>query len=297
MMLKNLGHLEAFYWIARLGSFRAAATHLRLTQPAISSRIRELERSMDTLLFERGSRPIQLTAQGRSILNYVERIFDLVDDVEARLAAQSSLRGQVTLGVFDSFALGPLANLLALARVRTPQLKLNLVIEPSRLLVDGVMSGDLDAAIVAHTHISHDLKADLLYFIDTAWAVPVKPGLAADEPLLSALEGLEVITQQPPSSMHTALFDWFAAASIPLPRITTCSSVAIIAHLIGLGVGASILPVNIVQPHLDAGTVRLVAVHPAPDRQPVFAIRQKNRRNRSVESVIDMVVEVSSPYN
>lgn len=294
VMLRNLGHLEAFYWVARLGSFRAAAAHLGLTQPAISSRIRELERSMNTVLLERRSRPILPTVRGHSILTYVERIFDLVDDVEARLAAQSNLHGQITLGVFDSFALGPLSDLLALAKARTPQLKLNLVVDTSRSLVDGVMSGDLDAAIAAHSQISHDLKADLLYFLDTAWAVPVRPNVADSDQISVALDGLEILTQPPPSSMHKVTFDWFAVANIPLPRITTCSSVAIIAHLIGMGVGASILPVNTVQPYLATGAVRLIDVKPAPERQPVFAIRHKSRRNRSVESIIAMVEEITA---
>ncbi|MDP6788147.1 MAG: LysR family transcriptional regulator [Rhodospirillales bacterium] len=51
--------LEAFYWVALLGSFRAAAHQLNLTQPAVSLRVRELERELDTRLFYRsGKRPV-----------------------------------------------------------------------------------------------------------------------------------------------------------------------------------------------------------------------------------------------
>ena len=42
-MFRSLPQLEAYYWVARLGSFRAAAERLWLTQPSISIRIRELE--------------------------------------------------------------------------------------------------------------------------------------------------------------------------------------------------------------------------------------------------------------
>ena len=45
-MRATLNQLEAFYWIARLGGFHAAATRLNLTQPTVSLRIRGLEEAL-----------------------------------------------------------------------------------------------------------------------------------------------------------------------------------------------------------------------------------------------------------
>ena len=47
----SLAQLEALHWVVRLGSFRAAATRLNLTQPAVSVRIRELEAAAGGKLF------------------------------------------------------------------------------------------------------------------------------------------------------------------------------------------------------------------------------------------------------
>ena len=48
-MRATLNQLEAFYWIARLGGFHAAATRLNLTQPTVSLRIRGLEEALGLL--------------------------------------------------------------------------------------------------------------------------------------------------------------------------------------------------------------------------------------------------------
>jgi DNA-binding transcriptional LysR family regulator len=65
MLRAELKQYEALYWIAKLGSFRAAAEHLHITQPAISVCISELELALDAKLFDRSSHRATLTAWGR----------------------------------------------------------------------------------------------------------------------------------------------------------------------------------------------------------------------------------------
>mgnify|MGYP001549144611 CR=1 FL=1 len=58
----TLNQLRAFERIVRLGSFRAAAEELRVTQPSVSQRIRELEAALETSLFLRRGPRVRLTA-------------------------------------------------------------------------------------------------------------------------------------------------------------------------------------------------------------------------------------------
>ena len=61
-MRYTFGQAEAFYWVARLGGFRAAAQHLNLSQPTVSLRIKELERILGGELFDRSLyRPVPTT--------------------------------------------------------------------------------------------------------------------------------------------------------------------------------------------------------------------------------------------
>ncbi|MEN9925330.1 MAG: hypothetical protein RL268_1456, partial [Pseudomonadota bacterium] len=61
-------HLETLLWIARLGTFRAAAERLNTTQPAISARVREIESQLGVEIFRREGRGVVLTARGRQLV-------------------------------------------------------------------------------------------------------------------------------------------------------------------------------------------------------------------------------------
>lgn len=60
--------LEAFLWIAELGSFRSAARHLNISQTAVSHRVSKFEESLGLRLFTRTTRQVSLTQAGREML-------------------------------------------------------------------------------------------------------------------------------------------------------------------------------------------------------------------------------------
>ena len=77
----TLKQLEAVYWVARLGTFGAAADRLYTTQSAISKRINELEVFFVTSLFDRSRRTVQLTAKGRELLEAAEEMLQARDQI------------------------------------------------------------------------------------------------------------------------------------------------------------------------------------------------------------------------
>src|SRR5262245_3125265 len=76
----DLRDLEFFLAVARTGSFGRAATALLVTQPAVSDRVRHLERVVGTEVFERTARGAVLTAAGEQLLPYAERCTALADE-------------------------------------------------------------------------------------------------------------------------------------------------------------------------------------------------------------------------
>lgn len=114
-MTLSSSQLEAFLAILRAGSFLKAAKNLRIGQPAISQRIKLLESSLKTTLFERSRKGIVLTQSGRMLFDYcqnqqlsegelVRRIIDGNETLSGtlRIAAPSTLAGPVGLASFRS---------------------------------------------------------------------------------------------------------------------------------------------------------------------------------------------------
>lgn len=71
----NYHHLRYFYIVAREGSLRAAAETLGVSQPSISTQLRQLEDSLGAPLFRRTARKMVLTELGQMVLRYAEEIF------------------------------------------------------------------------------------------------------------------------------------------------------------------------------------------------------------------------------
>ncbi len=89
----NLKQIQAFVWVATLGSFRKTAEKLFTTQPAISSRIAALEESLGVKLFERGTGKVALTSKGNELLPLAEQFLFLAERFKERANASVSLSG------------------------------------------------------------------------------------------------------------------------------------------------------------------------------------------------------------
>src|ERR1700704_2309481 len=110
--------------VARTGSFSADAGSLYTPQPAVSNRIRELENSLGARLFERTTRSCHLTAKGRSLIGYADRIFALTSELQSDISQTSHISGLVKIGIPEPIALTWLPSLLIELAQRAPKLQI-----------------------------------------------------------------------------------------------------------------------------------------------------------------------------
>ncbi|WP_167045546.1 LysR family transcriptional regulator [Salinibacterium sp. ZJ454] len=91
--------LQVFVTVAKLRSFRRAATALHLAQPTVSHQIRRLEMELGAQLFDRNPRPIILTTPGQAFLRHAIEILDHVEQGKAEIRdLASSTLGSVAVG-------------------------------------------------------------------------------------------------------------------------------------------------------------------------------------------------------
>ena len=135
----DLRDLEVYVAVAREGSFGRAATALLVTQPAVSERVRHLERVVGRPVFERTSRGVVLTPAGEELLPYAKRCLALAEEaLDAARRAQGVPR--FVIAVHSTFAprvvpaaLGALASLPRRVVVRDAHSH-----EVQALVLDGV---------------------------------------------------------------------------------------------------------------------------------------------------------------
>jgi DNA-binding transcriptional LysR family regulator len=149
-MALDMKDLTVFLAVAREGSFGRAATSLLVTQPAVSERLRHLERVVGVQVVERSSRGARLTAAGERLLPYAQRCVALADEgLDAARSADGVPR--LVIAVHSTFAprvvpqvLGALVRLPRRVSVRDAHSH-----EVQALVADGV--ADLGFSIPAAT--------------------------------------------------------------------------------------------------------------------------------------------------
>lgn len=85
MIPLNYHHLYYFYVIAKSGSIARACETLLLSQPAVSTQLKQLELSLGSPLFDRKKQRLHLTEEGRFVLDYAESIFEMGQELQDNL--------------------------------------------------------------------------------------------------------------------------------------------------------------------------------------------------------------------
>lgn len=259
----SLDQVEALVWIARLGSFRAAAHQLNVSQPAISGRIRELERQLGGSLFHRDDYRPRLTDLGMQTVRHAEQILTLARALEDQADPAKTLRGPIRMGFADSFALTHLPALLAKVEKAYPEAEFEIVIDFSANLDRKLQAGQLDFAILTEPELSPDIAVEPLEDLDLAWVAGRGLDLPSRALTPSDLKTYPIITNPRPSKLYATIQEWFASVGDMPQRLYTCNSLSIMANLASKGFGLSLLPVGLFQSEMKRGALRILQVKPA----------------------------------
>lgn len=152
--------LRAFLALAEQRHFTRAAALVHLSQPAFSALIRTLESDLEQRLFDRSTRHVELTAEGREFEVSARRILAEFDGaiVGARdLAARR--RGRVSVALLPSLAAGWLPGVLADFRKAFPGIGIDVADVLSEECIERVRSGRADFAIAAVRADTPELRA------------------------------------------------------------------------------------------------------------------------------------------
>lgn len=121
-----LNALRAFEAVARLGSFRAAAESLFVTQPAVSHQIKHLEQWLGAPLFDRSGRVPTLSPRGASLARDLTIAFDGID-AACRRARPAVLDSTLVVAAIPSVAICWLIPRLPGFRARHPEIQLRVI--------------------------------------------------------------------------------------------------------------------------------------------------------------------------
>ncbi|WP_205698462.1 LysR family transcriptional regulator [Conexibacter sp. SYSU D00693] len=276
----ELRHLRTIAAVARTGSFTKAGEELHLAQSAVSQQVSRLEQELGCEVFRRSSRRVELTAEGRLVLDYAQRVIAEVDGLRSELDELSGLvKGELRLGGMYPTGLYDLFSTLAEFRSRHPGVAVHFVEGTQEDLLDELRSDGLDAIFTAvdPDRIGDDFAATLLSEEEFVVALPPQHPLAAKEHVtLAELAGEDLVAFRENSALRRRLEAAMAPLGLEPRNAFICTEMAAVRALVAKGMGIAVMPRSAAE---QAGpAIALRPVGPEPLTWPVALVWRARRR-------------------
>lgn len=144
----ELSDLKIFQEVFLSGGITAAAQKLHRVPSNITARIQKLEQELDTQLFVREKNRLRISPAGEQLLPYAKQMINLSQQAINELQ-QTSPRGRLTIGAMEAVAATRLTEPLMRFHKEFPDVSLQIETGPTGLLIEKVLAGEMDLALVA----------------------------------------------------------------------------------------------------------------------------------------------------
>jgi len=270
----DLAALEIFKAVAEQGGITKAAARLHRVQSNVTTRVKQLEERLGTTLFLRQHRRLVLSAEGKVLLAYADRLLDLSAEAEAALHSDVP-RGTLALGALESVAATRLPPILARYHRAYPDVRIELVTGTTGALVGKVLAHEVEAAFVAEPFTVDDLDTlpvfaeELVLISSKRLARIATPRDIGHTTLIAFASGC---------SYRRRLEAWLGGAGTAPERVLEFSSYHAIVACVAAGTGIAIVPRSVLRVARVTGEIAAHALPPAVARaQTSFVWRRRHR--------------------
>ena len=239
----NLDQLRAFAEVIDRGSFSAAAERLRLSQPAVSQQVRQLERRLGLSLVERTGKRATPTAAGVELLRHAKLIGEAVsaalDDMAVRAGGAG---GRVRIGTGATACIYLLPPILRDLRQRFPTLEIMVRTGNTAEILKSLAENALDLGLVTLPAPGRTFEVTPVLQDPFVAVVPTDGGDWPSVVTPASLAGRSVVLYEAGGNTRRIVDDWFSRAGVALKPVMDLGSVEAIKELVGAGLGCAILP-------------------------------------------------------
>jgi LysR family hydrogen peroxide-inducible transcriptional activator len=289
--LRQLRYLAA---LAQHRHFGRAAEACAVTQPALSMQIRDLEKELGIALVERRPNDVALTDLGVEVARRADRVLvttrDLVDFAQHRGRV---LSGHLRLGIIPSLAPYVLPKILPVLQRRFPELRVELRETQTKVLIDELSRGALDAVMLALPVTEPDIETIRLFDDAFLLAVP-----AADPRSESArvtprdIDQSRLILLEEGHCLRDQALAYCASAHGGAALGLGATSLATVMQMVANGYGITLVPKVAVDVEVRDERIKLLRfAAPEPGRTVGLAWRRTSPRKVDFVALGQLVSE------
>ena len=289
----NLHHLRLFAAVVEEGGFTNAARALRLSQPAISKSLNELERQVHVPLIERGGRGITLTEAGRALYGRARELFGVERMAERELRELRGLkRGTLRVAASTTIATYMLPPVLGRFHTRHPAVRIRATSANTRSVLRLLLEARTDVALVEGP-ISHE-AVDVIPWREDELVVIAHPDQRVANQSTVSVEDLlreTILVREPGSGTREVAERALALHGVRPTRTMRLGGTEAIKQGVAAGLGVAIVSRAAAADQITLGRLVVVPVQGLQIRRELTQLKLRQRSEssaaRELRSLLD----------
>ncbi|MBW1779970.1 MAG: LysR family transcriptional regulator [Deltaproteobacteria bacterium] len=256
----NFNQLRIFCAAAKHQNFTIAAQKLYITQPAVTAQIKLFEAACNLKLFKKRGRKVYLTDEGKTLYQYVHKVFEYEKEIENVIEDMRELkRGILRLGTTKSYARYFMPFMITRFRETYPDIKIHLDEGSSQDMTRSLLDFQNEIAIIAKAEEHSDIY--FLPFSEEEVVLIIGPDHRLTEKRVVSFEELStepIIMKEIGSGTRKLVSELFARHHHTPDVLMETSNTEFIKQLVQRGDGISFLVKEAVAIELDEGELATV---------------------------------------
>ncbi len=258
----NRNHLALFNAVAQAGGITRGARRARVSQPAVSKQIKELEGALNVRLLERLPRGTRLTQAGNILAGYAERLAALESEAARAIEEFRGLkRGRLSIGASTTIAAYLLPPLLGKFHQRHPQVELQLEIANTQDIHKLLRSGTVEIALTEGVGHAAGLDSEIFHQDKlVAIAPPTHPLLKKRRVTARELCREPLVLREQGSGTRAVLEHALAKRDLSVKPVLSLFSTEAIKQSVIAGLGIAIISRLAIALELKLGLLAIIPV-------------------------------------
>jgi len=276
----NRNHLALFQAVAKAGSISAGAEQARVSQPAVSKQIAELEESLGVRLLDRLPRGCRLTEAGKILADYANRLHQLEGDAARAIDEYRGLKqGRISIGASLTIGAWLLPEVLAEFHRLYPKIELQLQTANTEAIERSLLEGSVELGLTEGTSESKELESTVFFQDELVVIAPTgHPLLKKKNVTLRDICREPFILREEGSGTRAVVERALRRHGFKIRPILSLGSPAAIKNVVAAGMGLSIVSRLIVNLEVQAGYLGIIPVKDIKISRPLHTQRIRTRQ-------------------
>ncbi|TDO73053.1 DNA-binding transcriptional LysR family regulator [Halanaerobium saccharolyticum] len=293
-MALNFELYKVFYQVAVDLSFSKAAAKLFISQSAVSQNIKNLEKELETELFIRSTKKVQLTEAGKILFEHIEPAFNLIENGEKSIREINALeRGEIHIGANDTISKDYLLPYLKKYHHLYPEIQIQITNRTSSTCIELLQQNKVDLIIsnLPNPKITDQMEyQEIFSFNDLFIAGSEFKELREKEIKLKEIKYYPLLMLEAKTTTRKFLEAALTKLGIEIEAAVELGSVDLLIEMTKIGLGIALIP----EYCLDLKKEELFEVktkEKLPARKLAVVKNKKIPLSRAAEKFLDLLPE------